>query len=83
MQELESREFEIEEFEFNDSTLSLVGYLQTSIPEMYEEVLLKFVTYYRIALHEELSKTLEVDREIKLTDAFRETFTKVVYILTC
>ena len=48
---VESREFEIEEFELHDSTLSLIGYLQTSIPEMYEEVILKFISYYRVSLH--------------------------------
>ena len=49
---------------------------------MYEEVILKFISYYRISLHENLHKTIELDKNMKFNEAFREIFTKIVYILT-
>lgn len=47
----ESKELQIEEFQFNQSSLALIKYLEKSIPEIYEEVILKFIAFYRINFH--------------------------------
>lgn len=62
--------------------MSLIGYLQTSIPEIYEEAVLKFISFYRVSLHENLHKTLQFNPTVKFNEAYRDLFTQSVYILT-
>lgn len=47
---------EIYEFQLNRGNLSLIGYLQRHMPEIYDEAIIKFFAFYRMTLHQNISK---------------------------
>ena len=53
---LNLKEADINEFQLNKTNLSLIGYLQRNMPEIYEEAILSFFTFYRTTFHQNLIK---------------------------
>jgi hypothetical protein len=78
---LEMKEAEIYEFQLNNSNRSLIGYLQMYMPEIYEESILHFFTYYRTTFHEKLIKQTP-RREGPVTEIFNERYVQTLYLLS-
>lgn len=78
---LEIKELEIEEFQLNPANLALIAYLQRHVPEVYEEAVLKFFTYYRSNAH--LSALKALPRDGNFTSLFRERLVLAAYLLSC
>lgn len=53
---LQTKEIEIFEFQLTNSNHALIGYLQLNMPDIYEESILHFFTYYRTHFHQNLAK---------------------------
>ena len=51
------KEMEIYEFQLNKHNDSLIGYLQHNMPEIYDEAILHFFTYYRTSFHQNYLKS--------------------------
>jgi hypothetical protein len=73
---------EIYEFELNRQNTSLIGYLQRNMPEIYDESILTFFTYYRLTLHQNLIK-VPYKKDGEFPHIYAERVIHMIYVISC